>query len=106
MFLFWGICQIVITPAYNHFIQYGEYGGVLPSYTALAIGSRHYLLALPLSAAIILLLVYCRYREEEKIHQCQIGIFCSLATITIGLLATAVYGLAAILPYLYVGTGL
>ena len=53
MFLFWLACWIAITPAYNHFFQYGEPGSILPQLTELAIDARVYMLLIPVLWVII-----------------------------------------------------
>jgi len=48
MFLFWLACMVMVALAYNHFVQYGETGGLLPVLTQIAIDCRLVLLFMPI----------------------------------------------------------
>ncbi len=103
MFLFWSACMVTITPAYNHFIQYGETGGMLPVLTQLAIDARFFMLSIPFFWAIISFWVYRRIRERQKENQFIFVLFFAMLSISTGFLMLIFYGLAGILPFLMIG---
>jgi fatty acid desaturase len=105
MFLFWISCLIIITPAYNRFIQYGS-GEILSSLTQLAVDIRIYLFLLPLLWAIISYRVFNTIRNEKKEKQVESLLLFSMITLTTGLLILVFFGIAGILPYLLIGTAL
>jgi len=104
MFLFWLACMVTITPAYNHFIQYGKTGSILPLLTQLAIDTRLLLLCIPFFWIIISFWVYRRIRGRQKENQLQFVLFFNMLSISTGFLMLILYGLAGILPYLMIGT--
>ena len=71
MLLFWLACLATITPAYNHFIQYGEAGGILPYLTQLAIDARFLLPFIPILHIIMSFWVFKKIREKQKENQLQ-----------------------------------
>ncbi len=104
MFLFWLACMVTIAPAYNHFIQYGKTGSVLPLLTQLAIDTRFFLLCIPFFWIIISFWIYKRIRGSHKENQLQFVLFFTILSILTGLLMLILYGLAGVLPYLMIGT--
>lgn len=103
MFLFWLACIVVITPAYNHFVQYDETGSLLPSLTQLAIDARFFLLFMPILWIIISFWVFKTIREKQKENQLQSFLFFIILSISSGFLMLIIYGIAGILPYLKIG---
>ena len=103
MFLFWLACMVTITPAYNHFIQYGEAGRILPVLTQLAIDARFYLLCIPSFWGILSFWVCRRIREMQKEKQLQFVLFFAMLSMSTGFLMLILYGLAGILPYCMIG---
>ena len=75
MFLFWLACIVTITPAYNHFIQYGETGSLLPYLTQLAIDARFFLLFIPIFWIIMSFWVFKTIRDKQKENQLQFLLF-------------------------------
>lgn len=106
MFLFWLACMVTITPAYNHFIQYGETGSLLPYLTQLAIDARFFLLFIPILLIIISCWAFKSIREKQKENQLQFLLFFIMLSISSGFLILIFYGIAGILPYLKIGVNL
>ena len=106
MLLFWLACMVVITPAYNHFVQYGETGGILPYLTQLAIETRFPLLVVPVFWIILSSWVFRRIRDKEKEDQVQFVLFFLVLSVSSGFLMLVLYGIAGILPYLKIGVNL
>ncbi len=103
MFLFCLACIVTITPAYNHFIQYGETGNILPSLTQLAIDARFFLLFIPVIWVAISFWVFKIIRKKQKEKQLQFLLFFIMLSISSGFLMLVFYGMAGILPYLKIG---
>lgn len=102
IFLFWIACLVIITPAYNHFIQYGT-GGLLPSLTQFAIDARFFFLIIPILWSIISFWIFKKIRWKEKKEQVELLLLFSMITMTSGLLLLIFFGISGILPYLMVG---
>ncbi len=100
MFLFWLACMVIIAPAYNHFIQYGETGSLLPHLTQLAIDARFFLLIIPILWIIISFWIFKTIREKQKKNRLQFLLFFIMLSISSGFLMLIFYGMAGILPYL------
>jgi len=100
--LFWIACLVIITPAYNHFIQYGS-GGLLPSLTQFAIDARFFLLIIPILWAIISFWIFKNIRGREKEDQVESLLLFSMITLASGLLLLIFFGISGILPYLMIG---
>lgn len=103
IFLFWIACLVIITPAYNHFIQYGAGGLLLPSLTQFAIDIRSFLLIIPILWAIFSLWVFKKIRGKKKEDQVESLLLFSMITIAAGLLLLIFFGISGILPYLMIG---
>ncbi len=102
MFLFWLACMVMVALAYNHFIQYGETGGLLPVLTQIAIDRRLVLLFMPI-LWIISFWVYKTIRKKQKELQLQFLLLFLMVSMSAGFLMLIFYGTAGILPYLKIG---
>lgn len=105
MFLFWLVGIVAITPAYNHFIQYGD-GKGLPILTQFAIDIRFYAVCLPILWVFISNSIFKITQAKQKEHQIEILMFFILLSLTIGILMILFFGIAGILPYLKIGTAI
>ncbi|MEA1878056.1 MAG: hypothetical protein U9N86_14475 [Bacteroidota bacterium] len=103
MFLSWLACWVIITPAYNHFIQYGEAGSVLPYLTQLAIDARVFLLLIPIFWVAISFWVFKIIVEKQKETRQQGLLLFIMISISSVFIMVIFYGLAGILPYLKIG---
>ena len=106
MFLFWCACQIVVTPAYNHFVQYGNIGDVLPFFTQLVVDSRFLFLLIPILWLVLSFKIHKIIQKKKIGEQIQALLLFSLVTLSGGLMMIIIFTLAGILPYLKIGGAL
>jgi hypothetical protein len=102
LFFFWLAGILSITPAYNHFIQYGD-GGELPVLTRVAIDMRFLSVGIPIAWAVISVPIFKTIQTRPKEHQQEFILLFILVSIASGFLMLLFYGIAAILPYLKIG---
>lgn len=103
IFLFWPVCLIIVEPAYNHFLQYGEQDSLLPVPTQLAINPRFFLLIVPVLWILLSYWVHKTIRAKQKEDQLQFLLLFLTVTISSGILMLVFFTLAGILPYLKIG---
>jgi len=102
LFLFWFAGVLAITPAYNHFIQYGD-GGELPILTRVAIDMRFFSVGIPIVWTIISVPIFKMIQTRPKEHQQEFILLFILLSVASGFLMLLFFGIAAILPYLKIG---
>ncbi len=103
MFLFWLAGIIVVTPAYNQFIQYGESGGILPSLTQFIVNFRVLFVCVPIIWLCVSFWIYQILKNRQAEDQLKILLLFSLLSIAVGFSMLIIFGIAAILPYLLIG---
>jgi uncharacterized membrane protein (Fun14 family) len=101
--LFWLLSMVVITPAYNHLVQYAETQMALPIITDYAIQVRYLIGIIPLSWAILTMFYgkWLSKQADSKLGQCLVAH--TSVTLVIGLAMLVTFSLAAILPILKIG---
>lgn len=106
LILLWLLSVVVITPAYNVFVQYGSYPEVLPRPTGIAIRYRILAGLFPLCWAIATVIMG-KWLAEKPIEICNeyVSLHTSV-TIFTGLALLLYFSLAAILPFLLIGVKL
>ena len=103
MFLFWLAGIIVVTPAYNQFVQYGESGGILPSLTQFIVNFRVFFVCVPIIWLCVSFWIYQILKNRQAEDQLKILLLFSLLSIAVGFSMLIIFGIAAILPYLLIG---
>jgi len=104
MVFFCCACQLVVTPAYNQFVQYGNTGDSLPFLTQFIVDSRYFFFLIPILWVGLSFKVHSIIKKKDIAKQTQILLFCSLVTISIGLVMVSLFALSGILPYLMIST--
>ncbi|MCK5695456.1 MAG: hypothetical protein KAH62_02445 [Desulfobacula sp.] len=105
MFFFWLAGIIVVTPAYNQFVQYGESGGIMPGLTQFIIDFRIFFAGAPIIWLFVSFGVYQIVKNRQGDDQLKILLLFSLLSIAVGFSMLIIFELAAILPYLLIGVG-
>ncbi len=105
MFLFLLACWVIITPAHNHFIQYGATGSVLPYLTQIAIDARFFLLLIPILWIAISFRGFKKIGKQKESSLQGLMLFI-LVSLSAGFIMVIFYGMAGILPYLKIGATL
>jgi hypothetical protein len=103
LILLWLLSMVIITPAYNHLVQYAETQMALPILTDYAIQLRYLIGIIPLSWAV-LSIVYGKWLSKQadgKLGQCLVAH--TSITLVIGFAMLVIFSLAAILPILKIG---
>lgn len=104
MFLFCCACQLVVTPAYNQFVQYGDSGNVLPSFTQFVVDYRFFFFLIPVLWSVLSFKIHKILQNKEIEEQTQTLLLYSLVSISCGFLLIIFFTLAGILPYLNIGS--
>ena len=104
MFLFWCAGLIFVTPAYNHFVQYGNAGDVLPSFTQCIVDFRFFMFLIPMLWIFLSFKVQKKIQNKKSGEQIKILLLFSLTTLSGGLMMIIIFALAGILPYLKIGS--
>jgi hypothetical protein len=103
IFLFWLAGMVVIEPVHNHFVQYGQNGGILPDLTQFIVDYRMFFMGISVLWSFISIKLYQILNNKKKEDQSKILLLYCMVSILIGFLVLIIFGLAAILPYLLVG---
>jgi len=106
MILFWIASELAITPAYNNFIQYprGGKATILPLATGIALYVIKFVVVLPIVWAIISFFIYKFTRQKTTADRNEYLLVFTSITIFVGFSMLVFFGLAGILPYLWIGT--
>ncbi|MCD4741153.1 MAG: hypothetical protein K8R67_01545 [Desulfobacteraceae bacterium] len=103
MFLFWLAGIIVVTPAYNQFVQYGGSGRILPGLTQFIVNFRVFFVCVPIIWLFVSFWIYQILKNKQADDQLKILLLFSLLSIAVGFSMLIIFGIAAILPYLLIG---
>ncbi|MCD4719895.1 MAG: hypothetical protein K8S13_08545 [Desulfobacula sp.] len=106
IFLCWCIAVAVITPAYNHFVQYADLAMTLPWITKLAIDFKTLSIALPILWGLISWCIYRKYKNSEVVIQSRVLLYFFITTVCIGLIAIIFYLVGGIQPFLKIGASI
>jgi len=104
MFLFCCACQLVVTPAYNQFVQYGNRGSILPFLTQFVVDLRFFSFLIPVLWSVLSFKIHKVIQKKKIEEQTQALLLYSLVTISCGFLLIIFFTLAGILPYLKIGS--
>lgn len=99
--LAWFGCLVIVTPAFNHFVQYGA--GVLPQLTKTLVDFRFFFGLVPVLWVITGFLLNRKLSDRSLKDAMPPLLLFSVLTLAAGLLMLVVFGLAGILPYLKIG---
>lgn len=106
MFLCWCIAATVITPAYNHFVQYADSAMILPRITKLAIDFKTLSIVIPVLWVLISWCIYRRYKNSEIVIQSRTSLYFFITTVCIGLILITFYLVGGIQPFLKIGASI
>lgn len=104
MYIFWLAGLVVVTPAYNHFVRYGQAGDNLPLPTAAAFSFRLMAVVIPAAWTVLTLFILKLLRNKPAERRVEILLAFTLATLIVGLFVLLFFLLAGILPFLQIGT--
>ena len=104
MYIFWLVGVVVVTPAYNHFVRYGQVGENLPLPTAIAISFRLMAVVIPVAWTVLAFFILKLLRNKAAERRAELLLTFTLATLIIGLFVLLFFLLAGILPFLQIET--
>lgn len=104
MYIFWLAGLVVVTPAYNHFVRYGQVGDNLPLPTAIAISFRLMAVVIPVAWSFLTFFILKLLRNKSAERRMELLLAFTLSTLIIGLFVLLFFLLAGILPFLQIET--
>lgn len=103
IFLFWIAALTAVTPAYNHFVQYGPQGAGLPSLTSVVLSCRSVSIAVPVCWSLFLYLTHRNSRKNQQERSNTVLLGLTVSTLCIGMILLIIFLSAGILPFLKIG---
>lgn len=102
VFVFWLAGFLVLSPAFNHFIQYTETNGteVLPVFTSFIFSLRFFSLLIPLVWLVVSTVLMNRSRSGTQLDRLELVQLHTSLSVLIGLTLFLVFALAGTLPFL------
>lgn len=106
MGLFWLASILLVSIAYNRFVQHPESGApmVLPLPTELALSIQLWIGILPLGWIILSYVVWQKVKDKQHESRSEYLLAFTTSTMIIGFSMLIFFALAGTLPFLYIGT--
>ena len=103
MYLFWLAGLIMVTPAYNHFMRYGQAGDRLPQPTVIAISLRVVAVGIPMVWTVLSFFIFKILRTKAVERRVEFLLAYTMATLVVGFFILLFFSLSGILPFLQIG---
>jgi hypothetical protein len=105
VFGFWLVGFIAATPAFNTFVQYAEYGEIipLPIFSDAVISSRITSLIIPVIWLFVSIALIMRVRKKTQVERLQIVQWHTSISVLGGVIIFVLFVIAGVLPFLKFG---
>lgn len=100
--LCWCTAQVLITPAYNHFVQYADGPMSLPWITQQAVNLKYITIALPVIWGFVSFGIHTKHKQTNQSAQNRVILLFLMVTLCTGLVLIIFYLAAGIFPFLMI----